>query len=93
MQEHFKGLLSLCRKPSSTATERKIMNIKFAKGIDVVIENKHIQGLSGVKSNEDDLYLLSMDDGMHYLLDLSDKTIRRYDDFSKISDILKKEDV
>lgn len=69
------------------------MNIKFAKGIDVVIENKHIQGLSGVKSNEEDLYLLSMDDGMHYLLDLSDKIIRRYDDFSKISDILKKEDV
>lgn len=66
------------------------MHIKFAKGIDVVIENKHIQGLSGVKSNEDDLYLLSMDDGMHYLLDLNDKIIRRYDDFSKISDILKK---
>lgn len=69
------------------------MHIKFAKGIDVVIENKYIQGLSGVKSNEDDLYLLSMDDGMHYLLDLNDKIIRRYDDFSKISDILKKEDV
>ena len=69
------------------------MNIKFAKGIDVVIENKHIQGLSGVKSNEYDFYLLSMDDGMHYLLDLNDKIIRRYDDFSKFSDILKKEDV
>lgn len=69
------------------------MHIKFAKGIDVVIENKHIQGLSGVKSNEDDLYLLSMDDGMHYLLDLNDKIVRRYDDFSKIPDILKKEDV
>lgn len=65
------------------------MNIKFAKGIDVVIENKHIQGLSGVKSSEDDLYLLSMDDGMHYLLDLNDKIIRRYDDFSKLPDILK----
>ncbi|WP_270473598.1 hypothetical protein [Holdemanella porci] len=69
------------------------MHIKFAKGIAVVIENKHIQGLSGVKSNEDDLYLLSMDDGMHYLLDLNDKIIIRYDDFSKIPDILKKEDV
>lgn len=69
------------------------MHIKFAKGIDVVIENKHIQGLSGVKSNEEDLYLLSMDDGMHYLLDLNEKIIRRYDDFSKIPDILKKEDV
>lgn len=41
----------------------------------------------------DRLYLLSMDDGRHYLLDLNDKIIRRYDDFSKISDILKKEDV
>lgn len=69
------------------------MDIKFAKGIDVVIENKHIQGLSGVKSNENDFYLLSMDDGMHYLFNLNDKTIRRYDDFSKISDTLKKEDV
>lgn len=69
------------------------MNIKFAKGIDVVIENKHIQGLSGAKSNENDFYLLSMDDGMHYLLDLNDKIIRRYDDFSKIPNILKKEDV
>lgn len=69
------------------------MHIKFAKGIDVVIENKHIQGLSGVKSNENDFYLLSMDDGRHYLLDLNDKIVRRYDDFSKISDILKKEDV
>lgn len=48
------------------------MHIKFAKGIDVVIENKHIQGLPGVKSNEDDLYLLSMDDGMHYLFDLNE---------------------
>ena len=69
------------------------MNIKFAKGIDITIDNEHIQGLSGVKSNEEDLYLLSMDDGRHYLLDLNDKIIRRYDDFSKISDILKKEDV
>lgn len=69
------------------------MHIKFAKGIDVVIENKHIQGLAGVKSNENDLYLLSMDDGMHYLFDQNDKIIRRYDDFSKILDIQKKEDV
>lgn len=46
-----------------------------------------------MKSNEEDLYLLSMDDGMHYLLDLNDKIIRRYDDFSKIPNILKKEDV
>lgn len=67
------------------------MHIKFAKGIDVVIENKHIQGLSGVKSNENDFYLLSMDDGMHYLLDLNDKIIRRYDDFGKIPDILKED--
>ena len=50
------------------------MNIKFAKGIDVVIENKHIQGLSGVKSNDS----------------LNDTSSRRYDDFSKIPDILKK---
>ena len=33
MQEHFKGLLSLCRKPSLTATERKSMHIKFAAGV------------------------------------------------------------
>lgn len=57
------------------------MNIKFAKGIDVVIENKHIQGLAGVKSNEDDLYLLSMDDGMHYLGTTSRKRTHKIDKF------------
>lgn len=65
------------------------MHIKFAKGIDVVIENKHIQGLSGVKSAEDDLVLLSMDDGMYYLFDLNNKIIRKQDDYSKLPDILK----
>lgn len=65
------------------------MIIKFAKGIDICIENKHIQGLSGVKSNEYDFYLLSMDDGMHYLFDLNGKMIRKYDDYSKLPDILK----
>lgn len=69
------------------------MIIKFAEGIEIRIENAHIQKWSGVKSPEEDLFLLSMDDGMYYLLDLNDKIIRRYDDFSKISDILKKEDV
>lgn len=65
------------------------MNIKFAKGIDIFIENAHIQKWSGVKSPEGDLFLLSMDDGMYYLFDLNSKTIRKYDDYNKIPDVLK----
>lgn len=65
------------------------MNIKFAKGIDICIENAHIQKWSGVKSPEEDLFLLSMDDGMYYLFDLNSKTIRKYDDYNKLPDILK----
>lgn len=65
------------------------MIIKFAKGIDVVIENAHIQKWSGVKSPEEDLFLLSMDDGMYYLFDLNSKTIRKYDDYNKLPDVLK----
>lgn len=69
----------------------KIMNIKFADGIDIVIENTHIQKWSGMKSADSNLYLLSMDDGMYYLFDLNNKIIRKYDDFSKLPDILKNE--
>lgn len=65
------------------------MNIKFAKGIDICIEDVHIQKWSGVKSPEEDLFLLSMDDGMYYLFDLNSKTIRKYDDYNKIPDVLK----
>lgn len=65
------------------------MNIKFAKGIDICIEDVHIQKWSGVKSPEEDLFLLSMDDGMYYLFDLNSKTIRKYDDYNKLPDILK----
>lgn len=70
---------------------RKIMNIKFADVIDIVIENTHIQKWSGMKSADSNLYLLSMDDGMYYLFDLNNKIIRKYDDFSKLPDILKNE--
>lgn len=70
---------------------RKIMNIKFADGIDIVIENTHIQKWSGMKSADSNLYLLSMNDGMYYLFDLNNKIIRKYDDFSKLPDILKNE--
>ena len=70
---------------------RKIMNIKFADGIDIVIENTHIQKWAGVKSADNNLYLLSMDDGMYYLFDLNNKIIREYDDFSKLPDILMNE--
>lgn len=70
---------------------RKIMNIKFADGIDIVIENTHIQKWSGMKSADSNLYLLSMDDGMYYLFELNNKIIRKYDDFSKLPDILKNE--
>ena len=70
---------------------RKIMNIKFADGIDIVIENTHIQKWSGMKPADSNLYLLSMDDGMYYLFDLNNKIIRKYDDFSKLPDILKNE--
>lgn len=70
---------------------RKIMNIKFADGIDIVIENTHIQKWSGMKLADSNLYLLSMDDGMYYLFDLNNKIIRKYDDFSKLPDILKNE--
>ena len=65
------------------------MIIKFAKGIDICIENVHIQKWFGVKSAEDDLFLLSMDDGMYYLFDLNNKIIRKYDDYNKLPDILK----
>ena len=70
---------------------REIMNIKFADGIDIVIKNTHIQNWSGVKSADNNLYLLSMDDGMYYLFDLNNKIIREYDDFSKLPDILMNE--
>lgn len=70
---------------------RKIMNIKFADGIDIVIENTHIQKWSGMKSADSSLYLLSMDDGMYYLFDLNNKIIRKYDDYSKLPNILKNE--
>lgn len=65
------------------------MVIKFAKGIDICIENAHIQKWSGVKSADEDLFLLSMDDGMYYLFDLNSKAIRKYDDYNKLPDILK----
>lgn len=65
------------------------MNIKFAEGIEIRIENVHIQKWSGVKSPEEDLFLLSMDDGMYYLFDLNSKIIRKYDDYNKLPDILK----
>lgn len=65
------------------------MIIKFAKGIDICIENVHIQKWSGVKLAEDDLVLLSMDDGMYYLFDLNNKIIRKQDDYNKLPDILK----
>lgn len=65
------------------------MNIKFAEGIEIRIENVHIQKWSGVKSPEEDLFLVSMDDGMYYLFDLNNKIIRKYDDYSKLPDILK----
>lgn len=65
------------------------MIIKFAEGIEIRIENTHIQKWSGVKSPEEDLFLLSMDDGMYYLFDLNSKTIRKYDDYSKLPDVLK----
>lgn len=32
---------------------------------------------------------IRMDDGMYYLFDLNSKTIRKYDDYSKLPDILK----
>lgn len=65
------------------------MNIKFAKGIDICIEDVHIQKWSGVKSAGNNLYLLSMDDGMYYLFDLNNKIIQKYDDYNKLPDILK----
>lgn len=65
------------------------MNIKFAKGIDICIEDVHIQKWSGVKSPEEDLFLVSMYDGLYYLFDLNNKIIRKYDDYNKLPDILK----
>lgn len=65
------------------------MNIKFAKGIEIRIENAHIQKWSGVKSPKEELFLLSMDDGMYYLFDLNSKIIRKYDDYNKLPDVLK----
>lgn len=65
------------------------MIIKFTEDIEIRIENAHIQKWSGVKSPEEDLFLLSMDDGMYYLFDLNSKIIRKYDDYSKIPDVLK----
>lgn len=67
------------------------MNIKFADGINIVIEDTYIQKWSGVKSADNNLYLLSMDDGMYYLFDLNNKIIRKYDDHGKLPDILKNE--
>lgn len=65
------------------------MIIKFTEDIEIRVENVHIQKWSGVKSPEEDLFLLSMDDGMYYLFDLNCKTIRKYDDYNKIPDVLK----
>lgn len=65
------------------------MIIKFAEGIEIRIENAHIQKWSGVKSPEEELFLLSMNDGMYYLFDLNSKIIRKYDDYNKLPDILK----
>lgn len=65
------------------------MIIKFTEDIEIRVENVHIQKWSGVKSPEEDLFLLSMDDGMYYLFDLNSKTIRKYDDYNKIPDVLK----
>lgn len=65
------------------------MIIKFTEDIEIRIENAHIQKWSGVKSPEEDLFLLSMDDGMYYLFDLNSKIIRKYDDYSKLPDVLK----
>ena len=65
------------------------MIIKFTENIEIRVENVHIQKWSGVKSPEEDLFLLSMDDGMYYLFDLNSKTIRKYDDYNKIPDVLK----
>lgn len=65
------------------------MLIKFTEDIEIRVENVHIQKWSGVKSPEEDLFLLSMDDGMYYLFDLNSKTIRKYDDYNKIPDVLK----
>lgn len=65
------------------------MIIKFTEDIEIRIENAHIQKWSGVKSPEEDLFLLSMDDGMYYLFDLNSKIIRKYDDYNKLPDVLK----
>lgn len=65
------------------------MIIKFTEDIEIRVENVHIQKWSGVKSPEEDLFLLSMDDGMYYLFDLNNKIIRKYDDYNKLPDILK----
>lgn len=65
------------------------MIIKFTEDIEIRIENAHIQKWSGVKSPEEELFLLSMEDGMYYLFDLNSKTIRKYDDYNKIPDVLK----
>lgn len=65
------------------------MIIKFTEDIEIRVENVHIQKWSGVKSPEEELFLLSMDDGMYYLFDLNSKIIRKYDDYSKLPDILK----
>lgn len=65
------------------------MIIKFTEDIEIRIENAHIQKWSGVKSPEEELFLLSMDDGMYYLFDLNSKIIRKYDDYNKIPDVLK----
>lgn len=75
--------------PAQANLERIIMIIKFANGIDICIEDVHIQKWSGVKSAENNLYLLSMDDGMYYLFDLNNKIIQKYDDYNKLPDILK----
>lgn len=75
--------------PAQANLERIIMIIKFANGIDICIEDVHIEKWSGVKSAENNLYLLSMDDGMYYLFDLNNKIIRKYDDYNKLPDILK----
>lgn len=42
------------------------MIIIFTEDIEIRVENVHIQKFSGVKSPEEDLFLLCMDDGSLY---------------------------
>lgn len=65
------------------------MVIKFTEDIEIRVENVHIQKRSDGTYVWNRRFLLSMDDGMYYLFDLNSKTIRKYDDYNKIPDVLK----